>query len=311
MFIKLKCGGLLTVHTIKNKEYVALDEAEKYLNIDKQKDQVKTKVVVSIPSLNIRDENYVLKGNLKFGDTLEFLGYNVGEGTADIKGWFKVRYKGKVRYCWDKGAVLYKEEDVNIGPMSLIFGEPVASVPYRSKRCFNFARSISGVFQWQNTVGSIFYYKKWIRRYACHQWLGKPESVLFKHLDGRIGMKRVKGYDELPNDLLWAFGGLGLTNYDPDEEGFCANKFNGKTYDYSDVLRRTGHTGMAVTQNNNVVGFYADKMTAQEIVDFCKKLKFKYAVLFDGGHIAAINSPIKKRNVWQRQNNLIQIVPRK
>lgn len=136
---------------------------------------------------------------------------------------------------------------------------------------------------------------------SCHYWDDKsPESVLYRDLEGNFGFKRARTVDDLPNNLLWAVGGMGLLNlYNPSAEGF-----KGK---FSDVLRRTAHTMLGV-KNSMVYMVYCADMTATQVNNFAQKLGLEMAIMLDGGHLAAINSESSKINTSTRQLYIIQAV---
>ncbi len=117
---------------------------------------------------------------------------------------------------------------------------------------------------------------------SCHAHISKPESVLYRLNSGKFGIKRCIYSSELPKNVKWAFGGMGLLDfYDPVAEGF--------TGAYSDVLRRTDHTVIGV-KNNMVFGVYMKSVTGSQVNNLCRdKFKFEYAVMGDGGGLAAIN----------------------
>ena len=147
------------------------------------------------------------------------------------------------------------------------------------------------------------------QRYACHYWYGRPESVLYRLTDGTVGIARVKSADELPKDVRWAVGGLGLLgNYDPTAEGFCklTNK-EGKTENFSDVLRDTDHTVLGY-KDGLFYMVYCKSMTGAQVNAFADKLGLELAVMLDGGHVAAINGgeEYAKINLKQKQYYAVQ-----
>ena len=154
--------------------------------------------------------------------------------------------------------------------------------------------SISGSFSWQGAPCSILVRGgRAVRGMSCH--CPTPESVLYKTQDGRVHMTRVSSADALtPSGVVWAVGGMGLLgNYDPAAEGFAGA--------YSDVLRRTNHTVLGY-KGGMLYGVYCKNMTAQQVNAFVRdKLKLEYAVMLDGGHVAAINAACSKINTNQRQ----------
>ena len=136
---------------------------------------------------------------------------------------------------------------------------------------------------------------------SCHYWDDRsPESVLYRKMDGTIGIVRAKTVDDLPNGISWAIGGMGLLDsYNPSAEGFKGR--------FSDVLRRTAHT-MVGTKNGFLYLVYCADMTALQVNNFAKKLGLEMAIMLDGGHLAAINSESTKINTGTRQLYVVQAV---
>ena len=152
--------------------------------------------------------------------------------------------------------------------------------------------AISGSFSWQGQPCSILVRGgKVVRDWSCHY--PRPESVLYKTTDGAVRMARVSSVSALDN-VVWAVGGMGLLGgYDPELDGF--------TGVYSDVLRKTNHTVLGY-KGGLLYGVYCRSMTAQQINALCRdKLKLDYAVMLDGGHVAAINGACNKINTQTRQ----------
>ena len=145
-------------------------------------------------------------------------------------------------------------------------------------------------------------------KYACHYWYGRPESVLYRLTDGTVGIARVGTTDELPKDVRWAVGGLGLLdNYDPSAEGFCKLTKDGRTENFSDVLRDTDHTVLGYKEGLFHL-IYCKSMTATQVNAYAKKIGLELAVMLDGGHVAAINGSddFAKINLKQKQYYAIQ-----
>ena len=145
-------------------------------------------------------------------------------------------------------------------------------------------------------------------RYACHYWYGRPESVMYRLTDGTVGMARVGTTDELPKNVRWAVGGLGLLdNYDPTAEGFCKLTKDGRTENFSDVLRDTDHTVLGYKDGLFYL-IYCKSMTALSVNSYVKKVGLELAVMLDGGHVAAINGAedYAKINLLLRQYYAIQ-----
>ena len=152
--------------------------------------------------------------------------------------------------------------------------------------------AISGSFSWQGQPCSILVRGgKVVRGMSCHY--PRPESVLYKTTDGAVRIARVASVSALDN-VVWAVGGMGLLGgYDPELDGF--------TGVYSDVLRKTNHTVLGY-KGGMLYGAYCRSMTAQQVNAFCRdKLKLEYAVMLDGGHVAAINGACNKINTQTRQ----------
>lgn len=196
---------------------------------------------------------------------------------------------------------------VNVWPLSVtIFGQPVivakdarparVTAPLR-----NYANAISGSFSSSQKPCSILVADgKTVCGYACHAWLGKPESVLYRLNDGTFCVKRCTYSTELPTETRWAIGGCGLLDfYDPPSEGFVGR--------YADVLRKTNHTMIGV-KRGYVYLCYVKSMWGYEVNSYAKKLGLDHAVLLDGGHVAAINATESKINTGEKQFYIIQAV---
>lgn len=152
--------------------------------------------------------------------------------------------------------------------------------------------TISGSFSWQGQPCSILVRGgRVVRGMSCHY--PTPESVLYKTTDGAVRIARVSSAAAL-GDVVWAVGGMGLLGgYDPELDGF--------TGVYSDVLRKTNHTVLGY-KGEMLYGVYCKAMTAQQVNAFARdKLKLEYAVMLDGGHVAAINGACSKINTQTRQ----------
>ena len=152
--------------------------------------------------------------------------------------------------------------------------------------------SISGSFSWQGAPCSILVRGgRVVRSMSCHY--PTPESVLYKTTDGAVRIARVASASLLDN-VVWAVGGMGLLgNYNPAAEGFIRA--------FSDVLRKTNHTLLGY-KGGMLYGIYCRSMTAQQVNAFCRdKLKLEYAIMLDGGHVAAIHAACSKINTNQRQ----------
>lgn len=138
---------------------------------------------------------------------------------------------------------------------------------------------------------------------SCHAHLNKPETVIYRLKDRTFGIKRCLSYSELPSNVDWAIGGMGLCDmYNPDIEGFSGS--------YADVLRKTNHNVLGI-KNNMVYGVYYKNLTGQQINSHCKNtMKFEMAILLDGGGLAAMNGgeSFAKINTSSKQGYAIQFI---
>lgn len=193
-------------------------------------------------------------------------------------------------------------------PLTLeIYNMPVIIAPNivpfagKGKTVSRYSNCMSGSFLSGTTPWSILIQDGYvIRGEACHAEYGKPESVIYRLTDGTFGIRRVKSVAELPENIRWAVGGMGLIdNYAPAPEGF-----SGK---FADVLRRTNHTMLGV-KNNYCYLVYCKNMTAAETNSFAKKLGLSIAIMLDGGHVAAIygGESFARINTSQKQYYMIQ-----
>ena len=143
---------------------------------------------------------------------------------------------------------------------------------------------------------------------ACHAYYDKPESVLYRTWSGETGILRATNASQLPRGVSWAVGGVGLlTNYNPAYEGFGICVKDGKTEDFSDVLRKTTHAMLGV-KNGYMYLVYCANMTASDVNTFAKKLGLHVAIMLDGGHVAGINGAenFAKINTKEKQYYMIQ-----
>lgn len=176
--------------------------------------------------------------------------------------------------------------------------------------CKNYRNCISGTFQYNNVANAILVNGgKVINNLSAHGWLGYPDSVILCSNDGKITIDRLIS---IPNEKLsevkWAISGMGLLdNYNSSVEGYARFTKDGKTYDYSDVLRKTNHTAIGV-KDGLVYGFYLANMTANQVNTYVKKQGMEIAIMLDGGHIASVNCDDYGANVSQPQHNIVQFV---
>lgn len=197
--------------------------------------------------------------------------------------------------CWPITLKMYN--------MPVIISEDII-ISNPKSGCKNYTNSLSGSFSYQKKPCSILINNgNTVCSSACHAWLNKPETVIYRTTSNKLGIKKCKYSTELPSGVKWAVGGMGLLDmYNPTEEGFTGN--------YADVLRTTNHTVLGI-KNNMCYLLYCKNMSGSQINTFCKdKMKFEMAILLDGGHVAAINGEesFAKINTSQVQYYLIQAV---
>ena len=176
--------------------------------------------------------------------------------------------------------------------------------------CKNYRNCISGTFQYQNKANAILVSNgRVISNVSAHGWIGFPDSVILCLTDGTIAIDRVIGIpEEILPQVKWAISGMGLLhNYNPAVEGYGKFVQGGKTYDYSDVLRRTHHTALGV-KDAKVYGFYLANMTGAEVNAYLKEQGMEFGIMLDGGHIAAVNCDEYSANASQKQHNIVQFV---
>lgn len=159
----------------------------------------------------------------------------------------------------------------------------------------NYKDSMSASFTWPSgkIPGSILVNKgKTLCGSACHAWLGYPETVLYRYKSGTFGIGRFKYDTEIPKraDILWAVGGCGMLElYNPLVEGFCKGfRPDGVPFNFTDVLRATAHTVLAI-KGGKCYQIYIHYKTAYQINLWLKANGFEIAVMMDGGHIPAMN----------------------
>ena len=96
---------------------------------------------------------------------------------------------------------------------------------------------------------------------------------------------------DLPKGTEWAVGGFGLMQFwNPDGQGFKKIKMpNGKISDfYTTVAYRTNHLVLGY-KNGMMYLVFCKNMTAEEVNKLMVKFNFEYALLLDGGGLAAMN----------------------
>lgn len=212
--------------------------------------------------------------------------------------------------------------NANCFPLTLkIFGAPVVI----ARDIVPFSAGGARLSDYSNTINGSFYGtdKKTgfsrpcsilvrdgivVQKEACHAFYDKPESVIYRTWSDETGIMRATSASQLPKGLKWAVGGVGLlNNYNPGYEGFGVCVKDGKTEDFSDVLRKTNHSMLGV-KNGYCYLVYCSSMTAAEVNAFAKKLGLAIAIMLDGGHVAGINGAegFAKVNTGEKQYYMIQ-----
>ena len=190
-----------------------------------------------------------------------------------------------------------------------------------TKHIVPFAGEGSKLSDWGNCINGSFYANgspcsilvqdgEIKSKYACHASYGKNESVIYQLQNGKTYITRISSADYLPKETKWAVGGMGLLdNYNPTLEGFCKLTANGKTQDFSDVLRKTNHS-MLGYKNGYIYLVYCANMTSLEVNNLAQKLGLEMAIMLDGGHIAGINGTedFAKINTATKQFYIIQAI---
>lgn len=165
----------------------------------------------------------------------------------------------------------------------------------------NYARAISGSFSWAEAPCSFLISGGTVKcGVACHYWTnGCPETVLYKTNDGKVGIRRARTTEDLPEGIKYATGGMGLcTFYDPAADGFIGR--------YVDALRKTDHTVIGY-KNGYFFLCYVPNATAKMVNQFAQdKMKFEYAIMLDGGGPAAINNEEIQINTRHMQYYIVQ-----
>lgn len=177
----------------------------------------------------------------------------------------------------------------------------------------NWADTFNGTFSWNQPISIMVNNGQVIRGESCHYLWGFPESVLWIKKDGSKGLSRVKYISEIKGhkDIVFAIGGVGISNYDPEAEGFSTftarNIYNHKmeTKKFGDVLRNTKHS---------VFGFVGDKFfasimegAAEEIKAECEYQGFTHVIMGDGGSFASCNTKEYQLNMTKSQHSLVQV----
>lgn len=210
-------------------------------------------------------------------------------------------WNGKEFYYRDMDANTQKEIEMSKKEYTVINGKTIIPIHSLNKQtCASFLNCISGTFQYKNVTSSMLcIWGKWKRLSSTHDWLKQPETVIYTTKNGEVKSQRCLYSSEIKDEVVHAIGGLGLHNYNPNLEGFVGV--------YADVLRDTYHTAIG-HNGKDWIGVYA-KGTGKQIRDIMMNdLKCNFAIMLDGGSIAAINTDTKKANLNQVQNNMIQFI---
>jgi len=167
--------------------------------------------------------------------------------------------------------------------------------------CGWYSNCISGTFQYKNVTSSMLcIWGSWKRKSSTHDWLKQPETVLYQTNTGEVNAKRCLISSEITEVVQHAIGGVGLHNYDPKAEGFIGK--------YADVLLTNKHTAIGY-DGKDFIAVYFPKANAKQMKDvMLNKYGCIFAIILDGGHIAAANFSTLKVNLNQAQNNMVQIV---
>jgi len=193
----------------------------------------------------------------------------------------------------------------------ILFGTPLIWNPNGPLK--NWANSFNGTFSWNKPISIMVNNGQVIRGRSCHYLWGFPESVLWIKKDGTKGVSRVKYLTDIPNhkDIVFAIGGVGISNYNPDAEGFCVfdevnlntNEVEHKEFD--DVLRRTEHSIFGFKDDL----FFASIMhgTAKEIQAECELYGLTDVIMGDGGSFASCNTDDYDLHLDKNQYSAVQI----
>jgi len=192
------------------------------------------------------------------------------------------------------------------------FGTPLCFNP-KGKGTKYWANCFNGTFSAGKPISIMINKGEVIRDNSCHYIWQYPESVIWIKKDGSYGMSRVVTYTQIPGykDIVFALGGLGISNYAPDLEGFCeferVNIFNKKkeAKDFSDVLDKTNHSVFGFKDGV----FFASIMygTPLEIKAQCEYQGFEHVIMGDGRSWASCNTDDFDLNLEKSQYSLVQM----
>lgn len=188
----------------------------------------------------------------------------------------------------------------------VIVGRGIIPFSPHYKPLTGYANSMLGSFTYQRAVDPcsiLISGGKIVFGNSCHAHIGKPESVIYQRQNGAVGVARVKNASELPADTVTAVGGMGLcSQYDPKAEGF--------TGAYADVTATNRHNVLGY-KSGLWYGIYCSGLNGAQVNDLAaKKFKFSYAVMLDGGGLAAMNGAegFARINTSTRQGYAIQFI---
>jgi hypothetical protein len=192
------------------------------------------------------------------------------------------------------------------------YGVPICFNP-KGKSVKMWADTFNGTFSNGYPISIMINNGHIIRDNSCHHDWGYPESVLWIKKDGTHGVSRVQTYTQIEGyrDIIFAIGGLGISNLKPSEEGFCkftrTNVYSKQieTKNFSDVTRRTNHSVFGFKGDL----FFASVMygTSEEIEGECLKQGFTDVIQGDGGSWASCNTDEFDLNLDKVQYSLVQM----
>lgn len=192
------------------------------------------------------------------------------------------------------------------------FGTPLGFNPNGGKitwwtNCFN------GTFSNGKPISVMVNNGKSINGNSCHYIWSYPETVVWIKKDGSHGSDRVLTYTQIEGheDIVFAIGGVGMSDFKPELEGFCEfeaeNIFNHRieNKDFSDVLDETWHSVFGFKDDL----FFASIMygSGEDIALETKKMGMKHVVMGDGRSWAACNTESVKFQTEHVQHSLVQM----
>lgn len=162
--------------------------------------------------------------------------------------------------------------------------------------------AISGVFNHLGVPSAALGFKHyhWFNG-SAHSWANKPDTFLYLK-DGFMHTKRAVYFDEQCDFFI---SGMGLHNWNPVLEGYCKFEYEGRTYNYGDVHRKTWHNAMGVYSDGYVVlvYFYGSSKDLRKLM--MEKLMCKYAIMLDGGNtFGGIHAEHMRKRI-SGQNNFV------